>query len=96
MKLADRRAVVHGVEASDFVDTHRRHLEHAGDLVHDANAGEAVLSLAKVEQRHDGSLLVLGGIALEDLGDDGLIFFVELEGNIGVVVGTVTVLLTVN
>lgn len=93
MELADRRAVVHGIEGSDFVDTHRRHLEHAGDFIHDANAGEAVLSLAKVEQRHDGGLLVLGRIALEDLGDDGLIFLVELEGDVGVVIGRVAVLL---
>lgn len=48
-ELAHRSPVVHGVEGGDLVDSHRRHLEEAGYLVHDADAGEAVLSLAKVE-----------------------------------------------
>lgn len=65
--LADGIAVVHGVEGSDLVDTHGGHLEHAGDLVHNANAGVAVLALAEIQQGHDGALLVLGRVALEDL-----------------------------
>lgn len=51
-----------------------------------------MLTLAEVEQRHDGGLLVLGRIALDDLIDDGLVFRAELEGNIGVVLGGVSVL----
>jgi hypothetical protein len=51
-----------------------------------------VLALPEVEDRHDGGLLVLRGVFLEDLGDDGLILSVELEGDIGVVVGCVAVL----
>lgn len=51
-----------------------------------------MLALSQVEYWHDGGLLVLGGVFLEDLGDDGLILSVELEGNIGVVVGCVAVL----
>jgi hypothetical protein len=84
--LAHGSSVVHGVERSDLVHSHGRHLKKTSDLVHDANAGEAVLALAKVEQRHDGSLLVLGRVSLEDLGNDGLVLFVELEGDVGVVV----------
>lgn len=91
-ELAHGGSVVHGVKGRNLVDAHRGHLEHAGDLVHDADAGEAVLALAEVEQGHDGALLVLGGVSLEDLGNDGLILLVELEGDFGVVVGGVSVL----
>lgn len=51
-----------------------------------------MLALAEVEHGHDGSLLVLGRVALEDLGDELLILGVELEGQVGVVVGCVSVL----
>lgn len=51
-----------------------------------------MLALAEVEQGHDGGLFVLGRVALEDLGDELLILGVELEGQVGVVVGCVSVL----
>lgn len=92
MVLAHGGSVVHGVERRHLVDAHGGHFEQASDLVHDADGGEAVLALSEVEDGHDGGLLVLRGVALEDLGDDGLILSVELEGNIGVVVGRVAVL----
>lgn len=91
-ELADRRAVIHGVEGGDFVNAHRWHLEDAGDLVHDADGREAVLALAEVEDRHDGGLLILRRIALQELGDDLLVLLGELEGDIGVVVLRVAVL----
>lgn len=91
-ELSDRGTVVHGVERGDFVNTLGRHLEQAGDLVHDADAGEAVLALAEVEDGHDGSLLVLRGVSLEDLFDDGLVLLVKLERDIGIVIGRVAVL----
>lgn len=47
--LANRLAVVHGVEGRNLVNAHRGHLEHASDLVHDADAGEAVLALTEVK-----------------------------------------------
>jgi hypothetical protein len=77
--LADRLAVVHGVEGRDFVNAHRGDLEHAGNLVHDADASVAVLALAEVEQGHDGGLLVLGRVALEDLIGEGEVLLGELE-----------------
>lgn len=92
MELAHGLPVVHGVERRDLVDAHGGHLEEAGDLVHDADGGEAVLALAQVQQRHDGRLLVLRGVPLEDLGDDGLVLRGELEGDVGVVHGGVAVL----
>lgn len=92
VEAADGLAVVHGVEGGDLVNTHGRHLEEASDLVHDANAGEAVLALAQIEQRHDGGLLVLAGVAGEDLLDELLILLVELEGYRGIVLGSVSVL----
>lgn len=84
-------SVVHGVEGGDFVDTHRGHLQYPGHLVHDADTGEAVLALAEVEQRHHGSLLVLRGIPREHLLDELLILGRELEGDRGVVVGSIAV-----
>lgn len=92
MELPDRVAIVHGVERSDFVHPHRRHLEPSGDLVHDADAGEAVLSLSDVEERHDGALLVLRRISRHDLLDQLLALGVELEWDRRVVVGGVAVL----
>ena len=91
-ELAHGRAVVHGVEARDLIDAHGRHLEQAGDLIHDADGGEAVLALAEVEKRHDRGLLVLRRVALQDLGDELLVLRGELEGDAGVVVGSVAVL----
>lgn len=91
-ELADRSAVVHGIERGDLVDTHGRHLEQTGNLVHDADAGEAVLALADIEKGHDGSLLVLGRVALQDLLNDLFVLGAELEGDVGVVVGSVAVL----
>lgn len=90
--LADGLAVVHGVEGCNLVDTHWGHLEHASDLVHDADAGEAVLALAKIEKRHDGSLLVLGRVALEDLIGECEVLLGKLERESRVVVGLVAVL----
>lgn len=90
--FANRLTVVHGIESSDFVDTHGGHLQEAGDLVHDANAGEAVLTLAQIQERHDGGLLVLGRIALEDLIDQSLVLLVERERDARVVGRLVAVL----
>ena len=85
-------AVVHCVERSHLVDTHRRHLQQARNLVHHADASEAMLSLSEVEQRHDRRLLVLRGISAEDLLYELFISSVELEGDVEVVFGGVAVL----
>jgi hypothetical protein len=90
--LAHGVPVVHGVEARYLVDAHGGHLEDASHLVHDAEGSEAELALAKVEDGHDSRLLVLRGVALEYLGDDGLVLGRELEGDVGVVFGRVSVL----
>ena len=92
MKLAHGGSVVHSVKGRNFVNSHRGHLEQSGNLVHDANTGETVLSLSEIEERHASGLLVLRGVSLEDLGNDGLIFLIELEGDIGVVVWGISVL----
>lgn len=91
-ELADGRTVVHGVERGNLVDTHGRHLQQAGDLVHDANASVAVLALAQIKQGHDGGLFVLRRVTLENLGNDGLVVLVEFERDVGVVFGRVAVL----
>lgn len=91
--LANWLAVVHGVEGRNLIHAHWGHLEHASDLVHDADAGEAVLALTEVKQRHDGSLLVLGRVALEDLIGECEVLLGKLEREGRVVVGLVAVLL---
>lgn len=96
MELAHRGSVVHGVEGRDLVHTHRGHLQYARNLVHDADAGESVLSLSKIEEWHDGGLLVLRGVPGDDLLDELLILGGELEGNRGVVLRRVTVLAAVS
>jgi hypothetical protein len=90
--FADRCPVVHGVERRDLVHTHGRHLEEARDLVHDADAAEAVLALAKVEQGHNSGLLVLRGVAGDNLLDELLILLRELERDRRVVLGRIAVL----
>lgn len=90
--LANGLAVVHGVEGSDFVDAHWGYFEHARDLVHDTDASPAMLALAEVQQGHDGSLLILRGVAFEDLVDELEVLLRELEGDVGVVVRVVAVL----
>ena len=92
VEFAHRVAVVHGVESSDLVDSHGRHLEESRNLVHDTDAGETVLPLSEVEQRHDGGLLVLAGVAGQHFLDELLILSVELEGDVEVVFGCVAVL----
>lgn len=91
-ELAHGVPVVHGVERGDFVDSHRGHLQHPSHLVHDANAGEAMLALAKIKQRHHGGLLVLRGVSLDDLVDEGKVLRGEFEGDVRVVVGGVAML----
>ena len=60
--------------------------------MHDAYAGEAVLPLAEIEKGHHGGFLVLWRVALEDLLDELLVDFVELEGDSRIIVGGVTML----
>lgn len=91
--LANGLAVVHGVEGRNLVNAHWGHFEHASDLVHDADAGETVLALAKVEQGHDGGLLVLRRVALEDLIGEFEVLVGKLEREGRVVVRLVAVLL---
>lgn len=92
MELAHRVAVVHGVESGNLVDSHGRHLQESRNLVHDTDAGETVLPLSEVEQRHDGGLLVLAGVAGQHFLDELLILGVEFEGDVEVVFGCVAVL----
>lgn len=92
MKSAGGIPVVHGVERGDLVDAHWRHLQDSRNLIHDADAGEAVLALAQIQQWHHCRLLVLAWVAAQHLLDELLILRIELEGNRQVVLGRVAVL----
>ena len=89
---AHRTPIVHCVKRSHLVHPHRRHLQPARNLVHNAQTRKAMLSLAEIKQGHDGGLFVLWRVPLQDLGDEGLIDAVEGEGDVGVVVGCIAVL----
>lgn len=91
-EFADRFAVVHCVESCDFVDAHRGHLKEAGNLVHNADASVTMLTLAKVQERHDSSLLVLRGVTSDDLFDELVVLLGKLEGEGRIVLGGVAVL----
>lgn len=92
MVFPDGVAVIHGIEGSDLVNTHRRHLKKTRNLVHDAETGESVLALAEIEDGHHGGLLVLWRVARQDLLDHGVVLLVELEGDARIVIGGVAVL----
>lgn len=51
-----------------------------------------MLALAQIEKGHDGGLLVLRGVALEDLIDEFEVLLGELEGDGRVVGGGIAVL----
>lgn len=55
-----------------------------------------MLALAQVQQGHDGGLLVLGWVSLEDLIDKGEVLGAELELDGRVVVWLVAVLYAIN
>jgi hypothetical protein len=90
--FADWVPVVHGVECRNLVYTHGRHLQYPRNLVHDTDAAESVLALSEIEERHDGGLLVLRGVAGDDFLDEFLILRREFEGNLEVVFGGVAML----
>lgn len=92
MEAAHGGPVIHGVEGGHLVDAHGGHLQDARHLVHDADAGEAVLALAEVENGHHGGLLVLGRVAGENGLDELLILRRELERYRRIVLGCVAVL----
>jgi len=51
-----------------------------------------VLPLSEVEEGHHGCFFILRGVAFEYLGHELLIYYVELEGNVRIVVWAVTML----
>jgi hypothetical protein len=94
VELAGRIPVVHGVESGDLVYTHWWHLQYPRNLVHDADASEAVLALAEIEEWHNGGLLVLGRVARDNLLDELLVLRGELEWDVRIVLRCIAVLRT--
>jgi len=92
VELARGIPVVHGVEGRNLVDTHGRHFQYPCDLIHDADACEAVLALAEVKQRHDGGLLVLRRVPRDDLLDELQVLGGEFERNLCIILGRIAVL----
>ena len=75
------------------VYTHGGHLQQSSDLVHDTDTRESMLSLTEVENGHDGSFLVLWWVSFENLIYELLVLGGEFEGDAGVVIGRIAVLI---
>lgn len=92
MKPSDWSSIIHSVERRNLINTHRWHLQDPRDLVHDADACEAMLSLSQIKQGHHRRLLVLARVSAQDLLDELLVDRVEFERNRRVVDVGVSVL----
>lgn len=92
MELPDRLTVVHGVEGRNLVNAHRWHFQSACNFIHDADAGEAVLALAEIEEGHHRGFFVLRWVAFKDFGDEFFIDGIELEWYRGIVYGGISML----
>jgi hypothetical protein len=92
MPLSNGVTVVHGVECRNLIDTHWRHLQYPRNLIHDTQARKSMLSLSKIEYGHDCRLFVLGRVSLEDLVNELVVLLGELEGNIRIVLGCISML----
>jgi hypothetical protein len=51
-----------------------------------------MLSLSEIQQGHHGCLFVLRWVALQDLIDEPVVLLCKLEGNVGVVLGGISML----
>jgi hypothetical protein len=85
-------SVVHSIEGCHLIDSHWRHLQQSRNLIHNAQTRETGLSLSQIQQRHDGSLLVLRRVSLQDLIDELVVLLGELEWDAGVVLGSIAML----
>jgi hypothetical protein len=76
--------IEHGVKRRDLVNTHRSHVKHLRDVVHDADARPSiVLPLAKVEKGDSGGFFVLWWVTRDYLLCKLEVFWVELEFDLG-------------
>jgi hypothetical protein len=92
MIFANWTPIVHGVEGGNLIHTHWRHFQKTSNLIHDADACEAVLTLAEIEKWHHCRFLVLRWVASKNLSNELLIFRSELERYRGIVLGRVSML----
>ena len=51
-----------------------------------------MLSLSKIKNWHHGRFLVLGWVAFEDFFDELVVLLCELEGDVGIVFGGISML----
>ena len=51
-----------------------------------------MLSLPEIQDGHNSRLFVLGRVSFEDLVDELVVLLGELEGNVGIVLGRVSML----
>ena len=83
MVLADLCSVEHCVEASDFIDLHRGHLENFGSLVHGWERQEVVILLLGNEQDWDaGRGFIVVWVLRQQRLNRGVALLRELEGTL--------------
>ncbi len=92
MKFPNRVLVIHRIERSHLIYPHRRHVQYLRNFIHHTYATETKLALSQIEEWHHGRLLVLWGIAFEDLLDEPLVEGGEFEGDGGIVLRCGTML----
>lgn len=92
VELAHRVPVIHGVEGRHLVHTHWRHVQQPCNLVHNAQTCESKLTLSEIQDGHHSGLLVLWGVALQDLLDELVILVVERKRDVGIILRGVTML----
>ena len=90
--LAHWRPIKHRIEGSDLIHINFTHIQYLGNLVHSAQRDPvAVLLLGYVEQRNDSRALVVPRVLRHHSLDLAVVLLCEVEGRVGVVVGSVLV-----
>ena len=75
--------VEHGVECGHLIDTHGRHSQEIGHIVHNANARPSlILALTEIKKWDDCSLFVLRWIARNNILRALQILSIKFEGNL--------------
>lgn len=92
MPFSNGVPVIHGIERRNLINTHWRHLQYPRNLIHNTQARKSMLSLSQIEDGHNSRLLVLGRVAFEDLIDELVVLLGELEGDVRIIFGGISML----
>lgn len=91
MHFTHRLSLEHGIERGNFIDSHWGNFQNSSNFIHNSNGAVSKLTLTKIEEGHDGSLLVVRRILGNGFINFGLVLSIEGKFGIGIVGGCVTV-----